>query len=404
MDHEKGLVLHHVSLADNYNLDKTGDFLTQLHLATGLTEDQVANAEVLKNLNLQDEDATIKQFVFQGQCMILGDTGAGKTSLVNSLTGKPFDLSQTKTRKMEQKLVDEDWKNLGLKDLLFGNLWWFRERISVQLTLYRPTNSQNIVLRSLTYWRNGFVSSVTALILIYFLFSIVFDPFVSPLVLLLFVHIIVFLYLLNYNHTFRLIVTTVAFTVRLRGLLIGAFLALTLIFYYYEMITLINAAGYLLIALFWGFTSVYILLSVGISWQCPYPRQMKFKYQGSLNMFCFLPILLSVSISMVYVIAGALLLINYCSGVGRSIKDNEKFFRAIMSPFLLFWIHELFKSTSIYIKLLLKWLGRSLVVAVTVTSTLLWILLLDRLFNMCEGKCFEGTIFLIFLCDSLFRE
>ena len=32
MDHEKGLVLHHVSLADNYNLDKTGDFLTQLHL------------------------------------------------------------------------------------------------------------------------------------------------------------------------------------------------------------------------------------------------------------------------------------------------------------------------------------------------------------------------------------
>ena len=41
MDHEKGLVLHHVSLADNYNLDKTGDFLTQLHLATGLTEDQV---------------------------------------------------------------------------------------------------------------------------------------------------------------------------------------------------------------------------------------------------------------------------------------------------------------------------------------------------------------------------
>ena len=117
MDHEKGLVLHHVSLADNYNLDKTGDFLTQLHLATGLTEDQVANAEVLKNLNLQDEDATIKQFVFQGQCMILGDTGAGKTSLVNSLTGKPFDTSQTKTQKMEQKLVDEDWKNLGLKDL-----------------------------------------------------------------------------------------------------------------------------------------------------------------------------------------------------------------------------------------------------------------------------------------------
>ena len=405
MDHEKGLVLHHVSLADNYNLDKTGDFLTQLHLATGLTEDQVANAEVLKNLNLQDEDATIKQFVFQGQCMILGDTGAGKTSLVNSLTGKPFDTSQTKTQKMEQKLVDEDWKNLGLKDLLFGNLWWFRERISVQLTLYRPTNSQNIVLRSLTYWRNGFVSSVTALILFYFLLSIVCDPFVSPLVLLLFLYIIAFLYLFNYNHTFRLIVTTVAFTLRFRGLVTGAFLALILIFYHYEMITLINAYGYLLIALFWGLTSVYILLSVGISWQYPYPRQMKFKYQGSLNIFCFLPILLSVSISMVCVIAGTLLLISYYSGVGRSIKDPDKVVHTIMLPFLLFWTYESFKSTSIYIKLLLKWLGRRVSkVAVAFTSTFLCILVLSRLCYTFEHKCFDSTISLIFLCDSLFRE
>ena len=38
MDQEKGLVLHHISLADNYNLDKAGDFLTQLLLATGLTD------------------------------------------------------------------------------------------------------------------------------------------------------------------------------------------------------------------------------------------------------------------------------------------------------------------------------------------------------------------------------
>lgn len=34
------------------------------------------------------------QFVFQGQCMVLGDSGAGKTSLVKSLTGKPFDSEQ----------------------------------------------------------------------------------------------------------------------------------------------------------------------------------------------------------------------------------------------------------------------------------------------------------------------
>ena len=143
MDQENGLVLHHVSLADNYNLDKAGDFLTQL-LVTGLTEDQVANAEVLKNLNLQEEDATIKQFLFQGQCLILGDSGAGKTSLV----------SQTKTRKMEQKLVDGKWKNLDMNDLLFGHLWWFCHRICVQLTLYGPADRQKIVLRNLDDWSN----------------------------------------------------------------------------------------------------------------------------------------------------------------------------------------------------------------------------------------------------------
>ena len=197
---EKGLVLHHVSLADNYNLDKAGDFLTQL-LVTGLTEDQVANAEVLKNLNLQDEDATIKQFVFQGQCMILGDTGAGKTSLVNSLTGKPFDPSQTKTRKIEQKLVDEDWKNLGMTDLLLGNLWWFCQRIRVQLTLYGPARRQNIFLRILDDWRNVFLE-VNTMGLIHViglvgLCNLIVDiivktPLISPLLLLIVLLYIVF--------------------------------------------------------------------------------------------------------------------------------------------------------------------------------------------------------------------
>lgn len=237
MDQEKGLVLHHVSLADNYNLDKAGDFLTQL-LVTGLTEDQVANAEVLKNLNLQDEDATIKQFVFQGQCLILGDTGTGKTSLVNSLTGKPFDPSPTKTRKMEQKLVDEKWKNLGMKDLLFGKLWWFCRRIWVQLTLYGPAKCQNIVLRNLDYWIGLSVflellhktmrplllyARILCLRYLWFIVTAIIGiPLISPtalLLVLLYILYIVFLYFLNNNYTFRLIVTTFAFTIRTYGLL-----------------------------------------------------------------------------------------------------------------------------------------------------------------------------------------
>ena len=419
MDHEKGLVLHHVSLADNYNLDKTSDFLTQLHLETGLTEDQVANAEVLKNLNLQDEDSTIKQFVFQGHCLILGDSGAGKTSLVNSLTGKPFDPSQTKTRKMEQKLVDEDWKNLGLKDLLFGNLWWFCQRIRVQLTLYGPARHQNIFLRILDDWRNVFLEvntmRLTHIIAVVGLCDLIVDvivktPLISPLLLLIVLLYIVFVYLFNYNYTFRLIVTTFAFTVRTRGLLIGSFLAFTLVCYHYGKISL-DIIGFLLIILTLGLAIVVLILSsLGITWQYPYPRQIKFKYQRSLTMACFMPFLLSVLVGQVTFNALAILfLINYwiaAQGLGLSNKNPDKIVQILVLVFSSWWTSELLTSAYTYFRIILfKWLSRGILkVAVTCTLTAIVIFLCIQLINMYLYLSFGSITFLIFLCDSIFRE
>ena len=415
MDQEKGLVLHHVSLADNYNLDKAGDFLTQLHLATGLTDDKVANAEVLKNLNLQDEDATIKQFVFQGQCMILGDTGAGKTSLVNSLTGKPFDPSQTKTRKIEQKLVDEDWKNLGMTDLLLGNLWWFCQRIRVQLTLYGPARRQNIFLRILDDWRNVFLEVNTmgpihCICVVVGLCHIV-DvigkaPLISPLLLLIVLFYIVFLYLFNNNYTFRLIVTTFAFTVRTRGLLIGSFSALTLVCYHYGKISL-DVSGFVLIILTLGLAVVVLILSgLGITLQYPYPRQMKFKYQRSLTIACFMPFLLSVLVGLVTFNVLAILLINYWTGLGLRIKNPHEFVQNLVSVFGFWWTMGLLKSAYTYIKILFKWPSIGILkVAVTCTLTaIVFIFLFIQLINMYWYLSFGSIIFLIFLCDSLFRE
>ena len=415
MDQEKGLVLHHVSLADNYNLDKAGDFLTQLHLATGLTEDKVANAEVLKNLNLQDEDATIKQFVFQGQCMILGDSGAGKTSLVNSLTGKPLDPSQTKTRKIEQKLVDEKWRNLGMKDLLFGNLWWFCQRIRVQLTLYGPARRQNIFLRILDDWRNVFLE-VNTMGPIHYICVVVGlchivdvigkAPLISPLLLLIVLLYIVFLYLFNNNYTFRLIVTTFAFTVRTRGELIGSFSALTLVCYHYEKISL-NVNGFLLIILTLGLATVVLILSgSGITWQFSYPRQMKFKYHNSLKIACFIPFLLSVIGGLVTFSALAILLINYWTGLGLSIKNPDEFVQLLVSLFSFWWTTELLKSAYTYIKIILfKWISRGIFkVAVTCILIAVYIFFFVQLFNMYLYLSFNSTIFLIFLCDSLVRE
>ena len=414
MDQEKGLVLHHVSLADNYNLDKAGDFLTQL-LVTGLTEDQVANAEVLKNLNLQDEDATIKQFVFQGQCMILGDTGAGKTSLVNSLTGKPFDPSQTKTRKIEQKLVDEDWKNLGMTDLLLGNLWWFCQRIRVQLTLYGPARRQNIFLRILDDWRNVFLEVNTmgpihCICVVVGLCHIV-DvigkaPLISPLLLLIVLFYIVFLYLFNNNYTFRLIVTTFAFTVRTYGLLIGSFSALTLVCRHNGEISL-NVDGILLIILTLGLVIVvHIVSGLGVTWQCPYPRQIKFKYKSSLKIACFMPFLLSVLVGLVTFNALAILLISFWKVLGLPFENPHEFVRRLVLVFGFWWSVELLKSAYTNIKIILfKWLSRGIFkVAVTCTLIAVYIFLFIQLINMFWYLSFGSIIFLIFLCDSLLRE
>ena len=416
MDQEKRLDLHHVSLANNYNLDKTGEFLTQLHQATGFTEDQVANAEVLKNqLNLQDEDATIKQFVFQSQCLILGDSGAGKTSLVNSLTGKPFDPSQTKTRKMQQKLVDEKWKNLDMKDLLFGSLWWFCNRLCVQLTLYGPAEHRNIVLRNLNYWTNVLPevkTTMRSIILTFCLLSIApGTEFIRLLhavlvVLLIISSNIVFLYFLNYNHTIRLIVTTVAFTFRTHGLLIGAFSALTLVCYHYGKISL-GVDGCLVILFTWGLVIVVLILScLGITWRCLYPRQLKFKYQCSLRIVCFMPFLLSVLVGQVTFSALAILLINYCTVLGLSIKNPDEFVQSLVSVFSFWWTAELLISAYTYIKIILfKWFSRGIFkVAVTCILIAVYIFLFIQLFNMYWYLSFNSTIFLIFLCDSLFRD
>ena len=62
-----------------------------------------------------------RQFVFQGQCMVLGDSRVGKTSLVKSLTRKEFDPNQTNTQGIDESLVDQSWKNYNMKELVFGD-------------------------------------------------------------------------------------------------------------------------------------------------------------------------------------------------------------------------------------------------------------------------------------------
>ena len=43
------------------------------------------------------------------QCLVLGDSQVGKTSFVRSLTGERFATEQTKTPRIEERIVDKEW-------------------------------------------------------------------------------------------------------------------------------------------------------------------------------------------------------------------------------------------------------------------------------------------------------
>ena len=59
------------------------------------------------------EESECCQYVCPGlQCLVLGDSQVGKTSLVRSLTGERFFTVQTKTHGIEERIVDNEWNTL----------------------------------------------------------------------------------------------------------------------------------------------------------------------------------------------------------------------------------------------------------------------------------------------------
>ena len=104
----------------------------------------------------ETEDQEDNQFVFHGQCMLLGDSGVGKTSLVKSLTGKLFDPTQTKTQGVEQSLVDEKWNSFNMKELVFGDLWRFLKTALVQVILIGiGAANSSVVVQTFLMWKRG---------------------------------------------------------------------------------------------------------------------------------------------------------------------------------------------------------------------------------------------------------
>ena len=133
MDQGTSLDIQHILITDD---ESPIDVTTQLQLDRRLPEGRKTCEELLKSPALQTAtEDQIRQFVFHGQCLVLGDSGVGKTSLVKSLTGGSFDPRQVKTQGIDQSLVDGKWKTLDTtKDLTFGSSIQFLEEVVFQLT------------------------------------------------------------------------------------------------------------------------------------------------------------------------------------------------------------------------------------------------------------------------------
>ena len=74
--------------------------------------------ELFRNLNCRLQQAVAEeseccQYICPGlQCLVLGDSQVGKTSLVRSLTGERFDTKQAKTPGIEERIVDNEWNTV----------------------------------------------------------------------------------------------------------------------------------------------------------------------------------------------------------------------------------------------------------------------------------------------------
>ncbi|KAJ7350091.1 hypothetical protein OS493_038527, partial [Desmophyllum pertusum] len=82
MDHDTGLDFQRMVVTDDESLDTHNNIMRQLELERRLPEGRTTCEQLLKNVGLQVPahevelgNRTCHQFVYQGQCLVLGDSG-----------------------------------------------------------------------------------------------------------------------------------------------------------------------------------------------------------------------------------------------------------------------------------------------------------------------------------------
>lgn len=143
MDQDISFDIQRISIIDDQSSNDVTAKVHNSELDRWLPKGSEGCEELLKSSVSQpspedmQEEQIQSQFVFRGQCLVLGDARVGKTSLVRSLTGEPFDPRQEKTQGIEEILVDKEWRTLDTKkDLAFGIFSSFFKAVTSHLMLF----------------------------------------------------------------------------------------------------------------------------------------------------------------------------------------------------------------------------------------------------------------------------
>ena len=273
------------------------------------------NVELLSPAENEEES----YFVFQGQCMVLGDSRVGKTSLVKSLTGKKFDPNQTQTQGIDPSLVDKKWKYYNMKELIFGDLWRFLTYGTVQVQFIRTGEATSTVVgEHFVLWKMLFpllvLSWTLQVVYIMVMLAMGDNHWLTAGSWLLYSmnYVPEIALFCSYHFTsdqlrIRFTLATLSFIIRRRGLLIGSYLAPIVCYWgqpYYDFLAVRSKL------LFLATTSAVIIfvalfVVIGPSMN-DYQRSIQ-SYTGrliqnqlSLSFLCFTRLLLSVYIGFIF--------------------------------------------------------------------------------------------------------
>lgn len=131
-----------IRLTNDHTLETASELMQMLNMDQRLPNGRESYLKLLEDLNFrsnQDGGDQHTQFVFQGQCIILGDARVGKTSLKKSLTGQAFNVEEPSTKGVEVGLVDKKWNASDpTTGLSFGSFVDFAESALSKCALYGP--------------------------------------------------------------------------------------------------------------------------------------------------------------------------------------------------------------------------------------------------------------------------